>query len=131
MGSLQVDCRNRGLNPVSSVWQVKTPATVSLSPCVPPPGGATVSLSPCVPPPGGAPRLLSVQKRSLGLVGLKGQAFKTLWTADSEPLAVTFDLVRGWYYWVEGQGSIFKTDGRKNHTVYTGGLVRFVHYNDL
>ncbi|XP_056434326.1 low-density lipoprotein receptor-related protein 2 isoform X4 [Gadus chalcogrammus] len=69
---------------------------------------------------GGAPRLLSVQKRSLGLVGLKGQAFKTLWTADSEPLALTFDLVRGWYYWAEGQGSIFKTDGRKNHTVYTG-----------
>ena len=88
-----------------------------------PPGGFTVLLLSCVLPPGGATRLLSVQKRSLGLVGLKGQAFETLWTADSEPLAVAFDLMQGWYYWADGQGLIYKTDGRKSHIVYTGGLV--------
>ncbi|CAL8280063.1 unnamed protein product [Merluccius merluccius] len=69
---------------------------------------------------GGAPRLLSVQKRSLVLVGLDSQPLETLWTADSDPLAVTFDLGRGWYYWADGQGSIYKTDGKKSDTVYAG-----------
>ncbi|CAL8318102.1 unnamed protein product [Lota lota] len=69
---------------------------------------------------GGATRLLSVQNRSLVLVGLEGQPFERLWTADSDPLAVTFDLVRGWCYWADGQGSIYKTDGKKSSIVYTG-----------
>ena len=56
-------------------------------------------------------------------MGLDSQPFETLWTADSDPLAVTFDLARGWYYWADGQGFIYKTDGKKSDTVYAGGSV--------
>lgn len=71
-----------------------------------------------------ATRLLSVQKRSLVLVGLESsQPLESLWTADFVPVAVTFDLGRGWYYWADEQGSIYKTDGKKSNVVYSGELV--------
>nr|XP_019937311.1 PREDICTED: low-density lipoprotein receptor-like [Paralichthys olivaceus] len=69
---------------------------------------------------GNATRLLTVQGRSIGLLNVKSQQFEVVMTAVIDPVAVTFDVARGWYFWANGRGSIFKSDGRRSWTTYTG-----------
>ncbi|XP_034457661.1 low-density lipoprotein receptor-related protein 2-like isoform X3 [Hippoglossus hippoglossus] len=69
---------------------------------------------------GNATRLLTVQRRSIGLLNVKSQQFEVVMTAVIDPVAVMFDVARGWYFWADGSGSIFKSDGRRSWTTYTG-----------
>ncbi|KAM7369179.1 hypothetical protein PAMP_013472 [Pampus punctatissimus] len=69
---------------------------------------------------GNATRLLTVQRKSIGLLNVQSQQFEVVQTPLFDPVALTFDIVRGSYYWADGHGSIYKSDGRKSLTIYTG-----------
>ncbi|XP_076019764.1 low-density lipoprotein receptor-like [Genypterus blacodes] len=69
---------------------------------------------------GNATRLLTLQRSSLGLLNLKSQQFEVIQNLGSEPVALTFDLLRGRYYWADGQGRLFQTDGRSRTMIYSG-----------
>ncbi|XP_062269250.1 very low-density lipoprotein receptor-like [Platichthys flesus] len=69
---------------------------------------------------GNATRLLTVQGTSIGLLNVKSQQFEVVVTEGIDPVAVTFDVARGWYFWADGRGSIFKSDGRRSWKIYTG-----------
>uniref|UniRef100_A0A3Q3XLM8 EGF-like domain-containing protein n=1 Tax=Mola mola TaxID=94237 RepID=A0A3Q3XLM8_MOLML len=38
----------------------------------------------------------------------------------TDPVALTFDVARGRYYWADGKGNIYRSDGQQSSTVYTG-----------
>nr|XP_033502272.1 low-density lipoprotein receptor-related protein 2-like isoform X2 [Epinephelus lanceolatus] len=69
---------------------------------------------------GNTTRLLTVQRRSIGLLNVKTQQFEVIHTPVPDPVALTFDVARGWYYWADNHGSIIKSDGRNSWTIYTG-----------
>ncbi|XP_051269407.1 low-density lipoprotein receptor-related protein 4-like [Dicentrarchus labrax] len=69
---------------------------------------------------GNAIRLLTVQKRSISLLNVKSQQFEVIQTLVSDPVALTFDLTRGWFYWADNHGSIYRSDGEHSSTIYTG-----------
>lgn len=70
--------------------------------------------------PGNSTRFLMVKNRSIGLLSLKSKRFEVIQSPGADPLAVTFDLARGWYYWADNQGSIYRTDGQHSRTLFTG-----------
>lgn len=70
--------------------------------------------------PGDAIRLLTVQRKTIGLLNVKSLQFDAIQTTMSDPVALTFDVTRGWYYWADNQGSIYKSDGQNSSTIYTG-----------
>ena len=70
--------------------------------------------------PGDAVRLLTVQRRRIGLLSVTSQQFEVIQTAVSDPVALTFDVARGFYYWADNQGSIYRSDGQHSSTIYTG-----------
>nr|XP_046231538.1 low-density lipoprotein receptor-related protein 2-like isoform X2 [Scatophagus argus] len=65
-------------------------------------------------------RLLTVQRKSIGLLSVKSQQFEVIHTPVFDPVALTFDFARGWYYWADNQGSIYRSDGQHSSTFYTG-----------
>ncbi|XP_044029701.1 low-density lipoprotein receptor-related protein 2-like isoform X2 [Siniperca chuatsi] len=69
---------------------------------------------------GNATRLLTVQRKSIGLLNVKSQQFEVIQTPVFDVVALTFDVDRGWYYWADNYGSIYKSDGQHSWTVYTG-----------
>ncbi|KAM8744391.1 uncharacterized protein AB9X84_018373 isoform 3-T3 [Acanthopagrus schlegelii] len=69
---------------------------------------------------GDAVRLLTAQRKSIGLLNVKSQQFEVIQTAVFDLMAVTFDVARGWYYWADNQGNIYKSDGQHSSTIYTG-----------
>ncbi|TKS84303.1 Low-density lipoprotein receptor-related protein 4 [Collichthys lucidus] len=69
---------------------------------------------------GDAVRLLMVQRKTIGLLNVKSLQFDAIQTTTSDPVALTFDVTRGWYYWADNQGSIYKGDGQNSSTIYTG-----------
>ncbi|CAB1444473.1 unnamed protein product [Pleuronectes platessa] len=69
---------------------------------------------------GNATRLLTVQGTSIGLLNVKSQQFEVVVTEVIDPVAVSFDVARGWYFWADRRGSIFKSDGRRSWKIYTG-----------
>ncbi|XP_067430642.1 low-density lipoprotein receptor-related protein 2-like isoform X3 [Thunnus thynnus] len=69
---------------------------------------------------GNATRLLTVQRKSIGLLNVKSQQFEIVQMPLFDPVALTFDIARGWYYWADGHGSIYKSDGRQSWKIYTG-----------
>ncbi|CAK6954680.1 low-density lipoprotein receptor-related protein 2-like isoform X4 [Scomber scombrus] len=69
---------------------------------------------------GNATRLLTMQRKSIGLLSVKSQQFAVVQTPPSEPVALTFDIARGWYYWANSSGSIYKSDGWQSWTIFTG-----------
>ncbi|XP_029372276.1 low-density lipoprotein receptor-related protein 2-like [Echeneis naucrates] len=69
---------------------------------------------------GNAPKLLTVQRKSLGLLNVKSQQFEIIQDLVFDPVALTFDVSRGWYFWADSHGSIFKSDGNQSWTTYTG-----------
>uniref|UniRef100_A0A667WWC6 EGF-like domain-containing protein n=1 Tax=Myripristis murdjan TaxID=586833 RepID=A0A667WWC6_9TELE len=69
---------------------------------------------------GNATRLLTLRKGSIGLLNVETRQFEVIHTPNSNPVALTFDLIRGLYYWADRRGNIFKTDGRDSETVYAG-----------
>lgn len=78
--------------------------------------------------PGNATRLLTVQRRTVGLLDVKTQQFEALQTLRFDPVALTFDLTRGRYYWADGQGVVYGSDGRSSWTLFTG---RFLQKMDV
>uniref|UniRef100_A0AAQ5ZPW7 EGF-like domain-containing protein n=1 Tax=Amphiprion ocellaris TaxID=80972 RepID=A0AAQ5ZPW7_AMPOC len=69
---------------------------------------------------GNSTRLLMVQKTSMVLLNVKSQQFEVIQTAVFDPVALAFDVARGWYYWADSRGKIYKSDGRHSWTAYTG-----------
>ncbi|XP_054468644.1 low-density lipoprotein receptor-related protein 2-like [Anoplopoma fimbria] len=69
---------------------------------------------------GNTTRLLIVQRRSIGLLNVKTQQFEAINTPVPDPVALTFDFARGWYFWADNHGSIYKSDGQHSWTVFTG-----------
>ncbi|XP_036070280.1 low-density lipoprotein receptor-related protein 2 isoform X3 [Oryzias melastigma] len=69
---------------------------------------------------GNASRLLTVQRSTLGLLNVKSQQFSVLQTSVSDAVALTYDIARGWHYWADSRGSIYKTIGQQSRAVYTG-----------
>lgn len=70
--------------------------------------------------PGNDTRLLIVQRSSLGLLNVKTQEFEAINTPVTDPVALTFDGARGWYFWADHHGSIYKCDRERSWTIYTG-----------
>lgn len=70
--------------------------------------------------PGNAVRLLTVQRKSIGLLNVKSQQFEAIQTPVLDPVALTFDVARGGYYWADSRGIIYKSDGQQSSTIYTG-----------
>ncbi|XP_074547092.1 uncharacterized protein LOC141805800 [Halichoeres trimaculatus] len=69
---------------------------------------------------GKAVKLLTVQRKSIGLLNVESQQFEALQTPELDPVVLTFDVARGWLYWADNQGRIYKSDRQKTWTVYTG-----------
>lgn len=74
----------------------------------------------CSPTPGNATRLLTVQRKSIGLLNVKSQQFEAVQSSVSDPVALAFDVARGWYFWADSRGSIYKSDGKQSWTTYAG-----------
>lgn len=70
--------------------------------------------------PGAAVRLLTVQRKSAVLLHVKSGQVEFIQTLVSDPVALTFDVARGWYYWADDHGSIYRSDGQHSSTIYTG-----------
>nr|XP_008280588.1 PREDICTED: low-density lipoprotein receptor-related protein 2-like [Stegastes partitus] len=69
---------------------------------------------------GNSTRLLMVQKRAIVLLNVKSQQFEVVQTSAVDPVALAFDIARGWCYWADSQGKIYKSDGQHSWTAYTG-----------
>ncbi|XP_040013370.1 low-density lipoprotein receptor-related protein 2-like isoform X2 [Xiphias gladius] len=69
---------------------------------------------------GNATRLLTVQRTSIGLLNVKSQQFEVIQASVFDPVALTFDVAHGWYFWADSHGSIYKSDGQHSWTTYTG-----------
>ncbi|KAM3599170.1 uncharacterized protein V6R79_001076 [Siganus canaliculatus] len=67
-----------------------------------------------------AVRLLTVQRQSIGLLNVKTQQFEVIQTSVPEPVALTSDVARGFYFWADGQGNIYKSDGQQSSVIYKG-----------
>ncbi|KAG5261796.1 hypothetical protein AALO_G00288490 [Alosa alosa] len=71
---------------------------------------------------GNATKLLTTRKRAIGLLNLKTRQIENLYTADRDPVAITYDLARGSIYWADDQGRIFKAEGQRITTLYQGQM---------
>ncbi|XP_076158573.1 uncharacterized protein lrp13b [Alosa pseudoharengus] len=71
---------------------------------------------------GNATKLLTTRKRAIGLLNLKTRQIENLYTADQDPVAITYDLARGSIYWADDQGRIFKAEGQRITTLYQGQM---------
>ncbi|XP_062414865.1 low-density lipoprotein receptor-related protein 2-like isoform X2 [Pungitius pungitius] len=69
---------------------------------------------------GNATRLLVVQSSSIGLLNVTTERFEAVDHPGLDPVALAFDVARGWYFWADNNGSIYKSDGRHSSTIYTG-----------
>ncbi|XP_043952272.1 low-density lipoprotein receptor-related protein 2-like isoform X1 [Gambusia affinis] len=69
---------------------------------------------------GNATQLLMMQRNSIGLLNVKSKQFTAIKAPVSDPVASTYDITRGWFYWADGSGSIYKTNGRNTWTTFTG-----------
>ncbi|XP_061782869.1 uncharacterized protein [Nerophis lumbriciformis] len=67
-------------------------------------------------------RLLTVMRTSVGLLNVKSQRFDVVQSLLFNPVALTYDIARGCYYWADGAGRIYKSDGQRSRTIYTGEL---------
>lgn len=62
----------------------------------------------------------------MGLLNVTSQQFKVIHTPVPAPVALTFDVSRGSYYWADIRGSIYKSDGRQSWSTFNGELVQDV-----
>ncbi|XP_029941468.1 low-density lipoprotein receptor-related protein 2 [Salarias fasciatus] len=69
---------------------------------------------------GNGTRLLMMQRTAMGLLNVKSQQFEVVQTAVLDPVALAFDVARGWYYWADRSGKIYKSDGQRSWTAYSG-----------
>ncbi|XP_041826726.1 low-density lipoprotein receptor-related protein 2-like isoform X3 [Melanotaenia boesemani] len=69
---------------------------------------------------GNGTRLLMVQWGTVGLLTVKSQQFDSITTSVFDPVALAFDIARGWFYWADSQGNIYKSNGRYSWTAFAG-----------
>ncbi|KAM6902150.1 vitellogenin receptor-like [Xenentodon cancila] len=69
---------------------------------------------------GNATRLLILTRSAVGLLTVKSQQFDGIKTSVFEPVALAYDIARGWQYWADGSGNIFKSNGRFIWKAYGG-----------
>nr|XP_040052932.1 low-density lipoprotein receptor-related protein 2-like isoform X5 [Gasterosteus aculeatus aculeatus] len=69
---------------------------------------------------GNATRLLVAQRSSIGLLTVKTERFEVIARPGTDPVALAFDVARGWYFWADRHGSIYKSDGGHSSTIHTG-----------
>ncbi|XP_047229389.1 low-density lipoprotein receptor-related protein 2 isoform X2 [Girardinichthys multiradiatus] len=69
---------------------------------------------------GNATQLLMVQRNTLGLLNVKSEQFKAIKASVFDPVALTYDITSGWYYWADNGGSIYKTNGQNSWRTFTG-----------
>nr|XP_049594845.1 low-density lipoprotein receptor-related protein 2 isoform X5 [Syngnathus scovelli]XP_049594846.1 low-density lipoprotein receptor-related protein 2 isoform X6 [Syngnathus scovelli] len=69
---------------------------------------------------GNVTRLLTVRRTSVGLLNVKSQRFEVLQTLKFNPVALTYDIARGHYYWADDMGVIYKSDGQRTWTIHAG-----------
>lgn len=70
--------------------------------------------------PGPAVRLLTVQGESAVLLNVESGQVELIQSLVSHPVALSFDVARGWYYWADDRGSIYRSHGRRTTTLFTG-----------
>ncbi|XP_058473588.1 low-density lipoprotein receptor-related protein 2-like isoform X1 [Solea solea] len=68
---------------------------------------------------GNSTRLLMVQRKAIGLLNVMSQ-FEVVHTPVLDAVALTYDIAPGLFYWADGRGSIYKSDGRQGWITYTG-----------
>ncbi|XP_047426561.1 low-density lipoprotein receptor-related protein 2-like isoform X2 [Mugil cephalus] len=69
---------------------------------------------------GNVTQLLMVRRNTVGLWNVQSQQFQVIQTSVLDPVALAFDVARGWYYWADSHGRIYKSDGQKSWMVYMG-----------
>lgn len=70
--------------------------------------------------PGAPVGLLTVQRKSAVLLNVKSGRVELIQTLESDPVALAFDVARGWCYWADDRGSIYRRSGQHTVTLYTG-----------
>lgn len=65
-------------------------------------------------------RLLTIQRKSVVLLHVDSGHVDFIQTLGSDPVALTFDVARGWYYWADDHGNIYRSDGKYSSTLFTG-----------
>ncbi|XP_077353898.1 uncharacterized protein lrp13b isoform X2 [Festucalex cinctus] len=71
-------------------------------------------------PTGNLTRLLTVLRSSVGLLTVKSRRFDVLQPIKFNPVALTYDIARGHYYWADDMGVIYKSDGQRSWTIHAG-----------
>lgn len=74
--------------------------------------------------PGAAVRLLTVQRGSAVLLQVTTGQVEFIQALQSDPVAWSFDVARGRFYWADGRGNIYRSDGQHNTTLHTGEFRR-------
>ncbi|XP_057675771.1 low-density lipoprotein receptor-related protein 2 isoform X2 [Corythoichthys intestinalis] len=69
---------------------------------------------------GNVTRLLTVLRTSVGLLNVNSQLFDVVQTLKFNPVALTYDIARGYYYWADNEGFIYKSDGQRSLIIYAG-----------
>ncbi|TWW66523.1 Low-density lipoprotein receptor-related protein 2 [Takifugu flavidus] len=69
---------------------------------------------------GAAVRLLTLQRNSAVLLNVKSGQVELIQTLESDPVALAFDVARGWYYWADDRGSIYRSSGQHAIALYAG-----------
>ncbi|XP_063068310.1 low-density lipoprotein receptor-related protein 2 [Engraulis encrasicolus] len=67
-----------------------------------------------------ATKLLTSREGGIGLLNLKTRKFENLFTVDGAPVDITYDMARGFVYWADERGNIYKAQGNKVRTLYSG-----------
>ncbi|XP_017266049.2 low-density lipoprotein receptor-related protein 2 isoform X2 [Kryptolebias marmoratus] len=65
-------------------------------------------------------QLLMVQKNMMGLLNVKSQEFNIIKTSVFDPVAFTFDIIRGWFYWADSRGNIYKSNEDHSWKTFSG-----------
>lgn len=58
------------------------------------------------------------------LLQVKTGQVELVQTLQSDPVAWSFDVARGRFYWADGRGRIYRSDGQHSATLHTGEFRR-------
>lgn len=54
------------------------------------------------------------------LLNVKSGQVEPIQKLEADPVALAFDAARGWFYWADERGSIYRSSGQRAITLYTG-----------
>lgn len=67
----------------------------------------------------------------MGLVNVKSRHFDVIQTLASNPVALTSDVAKGLFFWADNIGNIYKSDGQRSSTLYSGALQYFLYQTEI